>query len=153
MITASHLHAMLVHFPIALLIVGFLFDLASAIGNRLFFQKAGLFLLILGTIGAMAAYLSGKAAGAGMEEGSLGRAAALHEQAAAITAWGSVGVSLLRLAFAALNRYEGRFRLLNLLLFALLIASVARTGYLGGQLVFRHAAGVELNISALTDTE
>ncbi len=38
-------------------------------------------------------------------------------------------------------------------LFALLIASVARTGYLGGQLVYRDAAGAELNISSRTDTE
>ncbi|MCO6480759.1 MAG: hypothetical protein J5I94_29225 [Phaeodactylibacter sp.] len=39
------------------------------------------------------------------------------------------------------------------LLFALLITSAARTGYLGGQLVYRDAAGVELNISSLMDTE
>ncbi|MCO6488433.1 MAG: hypothetical protein J5I98_08450 [Phaeodactylibacter sp.] len=153
MFTASHLHAMLVHFPIALLIVGFLFDLAGTFGNRHFFRQAGLALLVLGAIGAVAAFFSGEAAGAGMEGGSLGKAVALHEQAAAITAWGSVGVALLRLSLLALNRYQGWLRSLNLLLFALLIASVARTGYLGGQLVYRHAAGVELNISSLTDTE
>ena len=94
-----------------------------------------------------------EAAGEGMEEGSLGRAVALHEQAALITAVGSVLVALLRGGLMVLKRYEGWPRLLSLFLFTLLIASVARTGYLGGQLVYRHAAGVELSLPAISDTE
>ncbi|MCB0549286.1 MAG: hypothetical protein KDD19_17030 [Phaeodactylibacter sp.] len=153
MISATHLHAMVVHFPIALLFVGFLFDLIGAFNGSSFFRQAGLSLLVLGAAGAVAAYFSGEAAGEGMEEGSLGRAVALHEQAALITAVGSVLVALLRGGLMVLKRYEGWPRLLSLFLFTLLIASVARTGYLGGQLVYRHAAGVELSLPAISDTE
>ncbi len=32
----------------------------------------------------------------------------------------------------------------GILLYTLLVVAVARTGYLGGQLVFSHGAGVEL---------
>jgi uncharacterized membrane protein len=33
------------------------------------------------------------------------------------------------------------------LLFALVIVAIGRTGYLGGQLVFKHGAGIELGFS------
>lgn len=32
----------------------------------------------------------------------------------------------------------------SLLLFTVLVGAVARTGYLGGELVFKHGAGIEL---------
>ena len=152
-ISATHLHAMLVHFPIALLIVGFLADLFGLFSGRPFFKQAGLFLLLLGAAGAAAAYFSGETAGEGMEEGSLGQAVALHEQAALITVWASVAVVLVRLSLVALKRFQGWPGLISIVLFALLIASVARTGYLGGQLVYRHAAGVELSLPTFSDTE
>ncbi len=46
MFDTSHLHPMIVHFPIALLIIGFLFDLAGVISKKDFFNKAGFYLLI-----------------------------------------------------------------------------------------------------------
>ena len=70
MISATHLHAMIVHFPIALLFVGFLFDLLSLATKKPSFKTAALYLLVLGAIGAVAAYLSGNAAGDGMDDGS-----------------------------------------------------------------------------------
>ena len=60
MFDTSHFHPMLVHFPIALVIFGFLAELAS-----LFFKKEaclsklGFYLLILGTLSALAAWFTG----------------------------------------------------------------------------------------------
>ena len=46
MITAPHLHAMVIHFPIALLIVGFLLELISILTKNLFFKKVSFYLLL-----------------------------------------------------------------------------------------------------------
>ena len=77
MIAATHLHAMLIHFPIALLIIGFLSELMGLVSKKIFFNQVAYYLLILGTFGTIAAYLSGDAAGEGMEEGTLGKAIGL----------------------------------------------------------------------------
>ena len=76
MISATHLHAMAVHFPIALLITGFLSELASFIFKRSFFRQAAFYLLLLGTLGTIVSYLAGNAAGKGMEEGAMAKAMA-----------------------------------------------------------------------------
>ena len=68
MIDLTHLHPMIVHFPIALLIVGFLADAIGLFTKREFFTKAGFYLLILGTLGVVAAYLTGNYAGEGVTE-------------------------------------------------------------------------------------
>lgn len=146
MIASTHLHAMIVHFPIALLLVGFLSDLIGLLTKKIFFNQAAFYLLLLGTAGAIAAYLSGDAAGEGMEGGSLGTAMELHEQAALITLWVTIAAALFRLAATFFKRNNGWIKTIAMLLFALSTVAVARTGYLGGQLVYKHAAGVELGI-------
>ncbi len=83
MIDQSHLHPMIVHFPIALIIVGFLSDLIGVVTKRQFFTTAGLYLIALGSTGTIAAYLSGDMAGDGVAEvGALGAALEDHEGAA-----------------------------------------------------------------------
>jgi uncharacterized membrane protein len=69
MITAPHLHAMVIHFPIALLLAGFLSELIALVSKNPFFKNASLYLLILGTLGAIVAFVSGSNAGDGMTDG------------------------------------------------------------------------------------
>lgn len=147
MIASTHLHAMIVHFPIALLLVGFLSDIIGLFSRKPLFRQAAFYLLLLGTAGAIAAYFSGDAAGEGMEEGSLGKAMALHEQAAQITLWITVAAALFRLGAGLMKENYRWVRIVAFLLFGLSVAAVSRTGYLGGQLVYKHAAGVELGIA------
>jgi uncharacterized membrane protein len=59
MMTASHLHVMVIHFPIALLIVAFLSELFGVLSKKQFFTNASFYLLILGSLGALVAYVSG----------------------------------------------------------------------------------------------
>ncbi|HOY11893.1 MAG TPA: hypothetical protein PLY70_02085 [Saprospiraceae bacterium] len=144
MISATHLHAMVVHFPIALLIVGFCFEVVSLFFKKEFLQKNAFFLLLLGTFGAIAAYLAGNTAGAGLEEGSLYTAMALHEQSATISLLFAMIATLVYSTIFYFKFHKRWLKVIAVLLFAGVIGSISRTGYLGGQLVFKHGAGVEL---------
>lgn len=144
MISSTHMHAMAVHFPIALLMVGFLSELISFFFNKMFFRRVAFYLLVLSTFGTIASYLSGKAAGEGMDEGSLAKAMALHEQAATISLWLIIVTAVFYLGIFILKNNKSWLRILSIILFAGAIAAIARTGYLGGQLVYAHGAGVEL---------
>lgn len=146
MISATHLHAMIVHFPIALLLVGFLSDVIGLFSPKVFFRQAAFYLLILGAAGVAAAFFSGDAAGAGMEEGSLAKAVQLHEQAALFTLWLTMAAVLLRVGAEWVKQHNRWIKVAAFILFTLSSIAVARTGYLGGQLVFKHAAGVELTL-------
>jgi uncharacterized membrane protein len=147
MFDLTHIHPMIVHFPIALLIVGFLADVTGLITKKEFFYKSGFYLLILGTLGVIAGYLSGEYAGDGViEAGALGQALELHEAAAELSLWLMLGTALVRIAAVFLKKYDGPIKIFATLLFLAGVISIARTGYYGGELVFKHAAGVQLNL-------
>ncbi len=154
MFDTTHIHPMIVHFPIALIIVGFLADFTGAIRKNEFFGKVGFYLLILGTLGVIAAYFSGNLAGGGITEaGTLKRALETHEEAAELSLWLMTGVAVIRLALTAVKRYQGALRWITVFLFFLGVLSIVRTGYYGGELVFKHAAGVQFNLGADLDSE
>jgi len=145
MIEYSHLHPMIVHFPIALVIVGFISDLIGLVTRWKFFASAGLFLIILGGLGTLAAYISGNLAGDGIEEfGALGTALDTHESAAVLAVWTMMILAVLRTLLAVTGRMKGWMKLGMVILLAIGVGTVARTGYYGGELVYRHAAGVDL---------
>ena len=152
MISSTRLHAMVIHFPIALLMVGFLFEVISFFFKKEFFRQSAFYLLILGMLGTVVSYLAGNAAGEGMEEGSLNKAMELHEQAATISLWLTIITALVYAGIYFLKYNRSWLRIIAVLLFAGVISSIARTGYLGGQLVYRHGAGVELALPCLLYT-
>lgn len=132
MVSATHLHAMIIHFPIALLMAGFLSEIIALFSKKEFFSNAAFYLLFLGALGASAAYLSGSYAGEGIEDGPLKKPMELHEDAAIITVW----LAIITALFKAVTFYFKYNRIwvkwLGILLFTALIGSVAITGYLGG---------------------
>ena len=147
MFDTTHIHPMIVHFPIALIIVGFLADLIGTIWKKEFFSKVGFYLLILGTLGVVAAYFSGNLAGGGITEaGPLKQALETHEEAAQLSLWLMIGVAVLRIALMIFKKYSGSLQWIAVLLFFLGVISIARTGFYGGELVFKHAAGVQFNL-------
>jgi uncharacterized membrane protein len=146
MMTAAHFHALIIHFPIALLMAGFLSDLISLFNQRQFFKSASFFLLVLGTLGAIVAFISGGYAGDGMTDGVLQEPIEMHEDSALITLWLAIITTLSRAAIFYFNYLKAWARWTSFLLFAVLTGFVARTGYLGGELVFKHGAGIELSL-------
>ncbi len=145
MFDLNHLHPMIVHFPIALVIIGFLSDAVGLFTKRQFFATAGLYLVVLGALGTVAAYFSGDVAGDGIEEfGALGKALEAHEAAAALAVWTMVILVAIRVVLAVTKRMTGWKQWVMVALLAVGVGTIARTGYYGGELVFRHAAGVQL---------
>ncbi|MFA3783309.1 DUF2231 domain-containing protein [Melioribacteraceae bacterium 4301-Me] len=147
MFDTAHLHPMIVHFPIALLIIGFLFDVLSLFVKKDFFSNAGFYLLILGTVGVIAAYFSGDYAGDGITEtGTLKQALEIHEEAAKLTLWIVITAAVFRIFLVSLKKYHKIYKGIFLILFLFGVLSIFRTGFYGGQLVYKHAAGVQLNL-------
>ena len=144
MISATHFHAMAVHFPIALLMAGFLSELIGLFIKKTFFQQAAFYLLILGALGSIVSYLAGKVAGDGMLKGTLGQATQLHEQAATFALSLTVITAIFYLGIFIMKFSKSWVRIAGIVLFAVAVVAIARTGYLGGQLVYKHGAGVEL---------
>lgn len=142
MISSTHFHAMVVHFPIALLMVGFLSEWISIYFNKNIFRQFTFYLLMLGTLGSIVSYLAGLAAGGGMDEGALNTAMKLHKQTATISLLLTITTSLVYIGMIKYNKVW--LRIAGLLFFTSAVLSIARTGYLGGQLVYKHGAGVEL---------
>ncbi len=150
MFTATHLHAMIIHFPIALLMAGFLSEIVSVVTKKEFFKSVAFYLLLLGALGAIAAYISGGYAGEGIEEGPLEGPIELHEEAALITLWLSIITALFRVGVHFFKYEKPWTKWAGVLLFTVLVGSIARTGYLGGELVYSHGAGVQLSIPGVT---
>lgn len=152
MFDLTHLHPMIVHFPIALLIIGFLSDLLGLISKQKFFSTTGFYLLVLGAAGVIAAYLTGNLAGDGVTEfGALGQALETHESAALLTLWLVAAAAVVRIGLVLMKRYSGILKGVAFGLFLLGVASVARTGYYGGELVYKHAAGVQFSLGSEFD--
>lgn len=146
MLTAPHIHAMVIHFPIALIFVGFLSEIIALFSKKHFFKNAAFYLLLLGSLSAIVAYISGSYAGDGMTDGILQTPMELHEEAATITLWLAIVTALFRVALYYFKYNRTWTKWVGIILFAALVGWVARTGYLGGQLVFQHGAGIELTL-------
>ncbi|MFA5326329.1 MAG: DUF2231 domain-containing protein [Prolixibacteraceae bacterium] len=144
MISATHLHAMIIHFPIALLMAGFLSEIIALFIKKEFFSQAAFYLLILGALGAAAAYITGSYAGEGIEDGPLKIPMEMHEDAATFTLWLAIITALFRATVFYFKYNRIWVKWVGIILFTALAGSVARTGYLGGQLVYSHGAGVQL---------
>jgi uncharacterized membrane protein len=150
----EYIHPMIVHFPIALILVGFLFEVVGVVAKREFYSKAAFILLLIGAAGVIAAYVTGNRAGGGLSEmGSLKQAIENHEDSALVTMVLVLVVAAVRIMMAATKRFAGSLRWIAVALYFVGVLSIIRTGHLGGTLVYRHAAGVQLQIEDAPSTE
>lgn len=134
--TPDHFHPLSVHFPIVLILVGFLFDLIA-----LFFRKdhclskAGFFLMILGTLGAVASFLTGEFFSKELI-GPAGEVKETHQLMAKITMFVMIAASVIRIYAVIAKKDKGFFKWIVFALFLAGAAFVAYTGMLGGTLVY-----------------
>lgn len=138
MIILDHIHPMLAHFPIALVIFGFIADFASLIFKKeACLTKTGFYLLLAGSLTALFALIAGDLF---TEEltGAAGQLRETHELFAWITLSLLVLTSILRIYLKIKNKEESNLKWLAFSLYAIATISVGVTGYLGGTLVYTY---------------
>lgn len=134
----DHLHPMLVHFPISLVIIGFLADMIVIIYKKeLWLSKAGFYLLITGTIAALFTLMSGALFTSEMS-GEAGQVRETHELLAWITVALLVAASVFQIIMNARKADSKVLRLVSLCLYGLGALSVGLTGFYGGTLVYNY---------------
>lgn len=138
-------HPALVHGPIVLLIVGFLFDVAARLGRAEWCRRTAAALLFLGALGAGAAFLSGKAAEERAEDQGVPDAPLeSHEDAATVTLIvGGLAAVLKLTELTVLKRQARAVGALAFVAYGAAAALVGVTAFRGGELVYKHGAGVE----------
>lgn len=130
---------MLIHFPVAALIGLVGVDAAYAYGGDAFWARAGVWLAGVGAIGGWGASIAG-----------LVDLLTVQRVRRLITAWGHALIAVMMLSMATLNWY---LRLgddpgvlvvpWGLGMSSLTAAFIFLAAYLGGQLVYEHAVGVD----------
>lgn len=133
---------MLVHFPIAIIAIGFLFDLFSLFRkNEPCLSKTGYWLEIIGMISAVFAFGSGYFFTNPME-GEAGIVRDDHELYATITLVSIIIATLFRIVVRYLNKESTNMKYISLALFFISLVFVSVTGYLGGVLVIDYMIGL-----------
>jgi uncharacterized membrane protein len=138
------LHPVVVHFPIALLVVSALLALAGLLRDQSWLRRAASLLFVLGFLGAVVALRTGEASEEAAEkQGVPHEAIEEHEAAGTWVVWlTSAGVVALIATAAKPLRAVATAVLLVLQLMSAVAAVV--TGLHGGKLVYHHGAGVSI---------
>jgi uncharacterized membrane protein len=138
MISSSHLHPMLVHFPIALIALGFIVEIASMLYQKnACLSKIGFYLLLLGTLSAIVTLFTGALFTAEMS-GAAGTVKDTHELFAWITVGNLVILSAFRILLKAQNKESSNLKWIAFALYGLAALSVSITGFYGGTLVYNY---------------
>jgi uncharacterized membrane protein len=135
MLPLSHLHPFISHFPIALIIIALLFEVIGIVFKKSFYSQMSNVLLVIGTVSAIAAVLSGVFL-TGEPQGTAANIYEKHRISSFITvALGVIG-SLIKL-YAGMKRPGSRgLKYLSLLLLIAVFLAVCVSGYYGGVLVY-----------------
>jgi|WetSurMetagenome_2_1015567.scaffolds.fasta_scaffold105774_3 uncharacterized membrane protein len=143
MFNVSFLHPILVHFPIALILAGFAADVAYLLYKKEpCLMKAGFYLMILGALGALAAFLTGEFLTSHPSEGEVFSIFEKHETGAwitLITVWAGV---LLRIYLVAAKKEYTSLKWVVFALYCAAFGAVAVTGHLGGYMVYNYMIGL-----------
>ncbi len=152
MFDTSHFHPLIVHFPVALLITGFVFDFVYLFYKKEHcLSKAGLYLLVLGTLGAFAGYFTGEFFTPEFK-GAAGELKENHELFAKITMFVMLAASALRIYLLIKKKEQSPLKWLVFSLVFVGTISVGITGYLGGKIVYDHLIGFSGNTTIASDT-
>jgi uncharacterized membrane protein len=137
MIDTNHLHPMVVHFPIALITVGFLAEVLSLFfRNEKCFSRTGLYLMLLGTLSAIVAWGTGQLFTNEPTQGEIVSYFSKHETGALITMILLIIGSAFRIWLLIKRKEETRLRWISFGFYFLAFAAVTFTGLMGGTMVY-----------------
>ncbi len=136
MFNISHLHPMVVHFPIAIIMVGFLADLLSlVIKKERCLSTMGLYLEILGVLATLVAFGTGYFL-TGMTIEDAGTVGKHHELFATLTLITIILAGFFRTLIVYMKKDEIYLKYISMGIFFLAAVFVGITGYFGGMIVF-----------------
>ena len=142
MFEITYLHPVVVHFPIALIIVGFVADISSLLFKKeKCLSTMGLYLEALGMLAAIVAVGTGYFLTSPMD-GEAGALRERHELFAFLTLGTIIAAVFFRILLVYLKKDATRLKYVALGLFFLAFIFVTITGHLGGTLVFEYLVGV-----------
>lgn len=148
----TNIHPLVVHFPIALFLTGFVLDMIGYLFQREMLKRTGVILVVLGALGALAAMLTGQFAEETVEESvsvAGERILEVHEDLGKLTAYLLLAVAVVRVMLMRpwLTRWRWAVVAALAVYFiggALGVGTLTATGYYGGELVYRYGAGIQL---------
>ncbi|OKP85056.1 hypothetical protein A3844_17510 [Paenibacillus helianthi] len=143
----NHIHPIVVHFPIALILIGFGYDLVVALKKRTLNPAGGLWMWLLAAAGAWVAIATGP------DDDARGVTSFIepHETLATLTAWAASLIVVWRLIMF----WKGKRAFVKVPLVLYLAVSlvacglVLGTGYYGGKMVYTDGVGVSANGAAV----
>ena len=145
-------HPYIVHFPIVLLPLSLVFDLAALVKGRPTWHTAAYCLLVAGTVAAAAAVISGNAAATPHRETDVVAAAIeRHEDSGSLVLIAFIAVALGRLPLQLRQRTTGWPLKAWLAVAAAGCVLVWRTSLLGGDLVYEYGVGVRPGAAELKE--
>ncbi|MGD9489349.1 MAG: DUF2231 domain-containing protein [Calditrichaceae bacterium] len=137
-------HAQVVHFPVALFLTAVLVELMSLFWQKSFFSKVSLLLLILGSVTAFWALITGDTAAEAVRHiDGIEPLLSTHQNAGKLAAWYFLFLTVFKTGLMKLGKDLLPWRLIvsmGLIFGAVLIY---RTGLFGGKLVYERGAGVK----------
>ena len=137
MFDTSHLHPMIVHFPIALITVGFIADVVF-----LFFKsekclsKTGFYLMVIGALAAIAAWSTGQLFTSEPNQGEIVSVFEKHETGALITIILMIIGATFRIWLVIMKKEESQLKWIAFGFYLLAFAAVTYTGFMGGSMVY-----------------
>ncbi|MBE0648119.1 MAG: hypothetical protein IH596_10070 [Bacteroidales bacterium] len=142
MFNSSYFHPMTVHFPIALIMIGFIVDLVSVFNKKdPCLSKTGYYMEIFGMIAAIVAFGTGYYF-TSMLSGEAGLARIEHKLFATFTLVFIILASTFRVLIVYLKKDNGYLKWVALGLFLCAFIFVIYTGHLGGMLVEDYLMGI-----------
>lgn len=143
MFDTSHLHPMLVHFPIALAIVGLLFEFVYMffVKDKSKISNCGEFILYLATISAVATLLSGVLFTSELS-GKANEVKELHELLAMLATASLFITSIIYLLQRLANKNGKGIKIAGLTFYIISVLLIGSTGFLGGNLVYSYMIGL-----------
>lgn len=131
------LHPIIVHFPIALIILAYIFQWITVLKPEWVPKHLNLWVLVPAAISVLPASLTGEQAEESVEDICQEAHDVLenHELFANMTTWGTIILTLVWVWITLKGKADQKVQRLFLAFLTLIVISVSITGYLGGELV------------------
>jgi uncharacterized membrane protein len=143
MFSTDHLHPMIVHFPIALITVGFIAEVVSLFFKReKCLSRTGFYLMILGSLAAVAGWTSGHLFTEAPTQGEILKVFHNHETGALITMILILAGTVFRIWLVVKKKEETQLKWIAFGFYLLAFAAVTFTGYMGGTMVYNFMIGL-----------